>query len=55
MTKCICGSDVLLHVGGKTYCAGCFHAGIDFASSEIVKMFGKKEAEAKNLSFEIRR
>jgi hypothetical protein len=53
--KCICGSDVLLHIGGKTYCGGCFHAGIDFTSQEVIRILAQKKTDAKFSSFEIRK
>jgi hypothetical protein len=27
---CTCGSNALLNINGKTYCAGCFDAGVRF-------------------------
>ena len=31
MTKCVCGSVTVLHLGAAQYCARCFAAGRDFA------------------------
>jgi len=38
MTKCVCGSDALLHIGGKTYCTGCFTAGTKFGAANAEKI-----------------
>jgi len=36
--RCVCGSDVLLHIGGKTYCAGCYDAGMRFGKENAEKV-----------------
>ena len=44
---CICGSDVVLRVHHKTYCAGCFEAGTRFgmANAEKIKKVDKELEE----------
>jgi hypothetical protein len=33
--KCVCGSDAIMCKGGKTYCIGCFDAGMRFGIDNI--------------------
>ena len=38
MMKCMCGSDALIHLGNKTYCVGCFDAGVAFGTENAEKL-----------------
>lgn len=36
--RCVCGSEIHLVIGGKTYCAGCFEAGKRFGVRNVDKI-----------------